>query len=701
LAHRDELRALRNRYHALSRRIPSSDKPRAGRVMLGEIYDAGAMPSSTPGSYAVRPVTCTGDEGEGNPATYTVNTSAEMTFLVLGAVPEAGMSEEETIVGKFRLGLIFCGVPVEDASPAAGWPLHIYEGLYGLDGRVTKGDFIKSGVSGSDGFWDPGLPHGRYWFEADEHPNFWFPAFGVEVNQYEDPVDFYFETATKPHWTCNKCGVGYVGGAGAPSDSITHVITGGGHTWTQTRFNTPIWPDDIYESAPCQMVPTSDNDAWQITEECAADIGDMTLITNDGSKQFQVAAAFLCEFGLISLTRPDCIGKTFGMGFPVYRAGSFPCELNQDPLTGGQYPDLEGGSGMSGFNIEEYTTSAPAIMEIVSQSDWPDTFERVIRHNFGPHIPSPGGGLPSYIGGLNWTAPVDFVVTEGSPTDTPFKVEMAIFTATSAGGSYGQTPISASFVVKDADTGATITSGSTDSGGNYSNAGIGYVEVPSRKTRYKIEATSGCYYGEGYGYAGWSGDSVGSIGSEGYGQIVMGAEVTVSGTVTDCATSDPVEGAVVQFYGLYSTGFGGTLPTGVAFPVETDEDGHYEVTATISTPFQIWITKPGFALFESPTQALGCGPFTVDAELTPPMIVLTATITKESDGLPLSGVSLKWVGGDVFAISNASGIITSNFARNPATGTFRFSKAGYVDYDVPVTLVGDECSLEMDIAMEV
>lgn len=59
--------------------------------MLGQVYNAGSMPTSLPGQFAVHPVRTSGAESEGGPFSTTVDTAHTMIFTVVGnTVPAVG-----------------------------------------------------------------------------------------------------------------------------------------------------------------------------------------------------------------------------------------------------------------------------------------------------------------------------------------------------------------------------------------------------------------------------------------------------------------------------------------------------------------------------------------------------------------------------------------------------------------------------------
>lgn len=88
---RRELRIIRRRVEDLERRLYRKSRdvtPPA--VLVGQVFDDGAMPTTTPAYFAVRPVAIGGVEAEGSSGVFAVS-SAKAVFLVLGSeVPDVG-----------------------------------------------------------------------------------------------------------------------------------------------------------------------------------------------------------------------------------------------------------------------------------------------------------------------------------------------------------------------------------------------------------------------------------------------------------------------------------------------------------------------------------------------------------------------------------------------------------------------------------
>jgi hypothetical protein len=88
----DEFRILRHRMKDLQDDIHRLRRDSSGPppVLVGQVFDGGSMPTTTPGNFAVHPVTLDGVEAEGEPGVFEVS-SAKVIFLVLGSeVPEVG-----------------------------------------------------------------------------------------------------------------------------------------------------------------------------------------------------------------------------------------------------------------------------------------------------------------------------------------------------------------------------------------------------------------------------------------------------------------------------------------------------------------------------------------------------------------------------------------------------------------------------------
>ena len=89
----DEFREERRRNSDLGTRLirgGSAFDP-GSRAVLGQVYNAGSMPTSLPGQFAVHPVRTSGPESEGGTYSATVDTSHTMIFTVVGnIVPGVG-----------------------------------------------------------------------------------------------------------------------------------------------------------------------------------------------------------------------------------------------------------------------------------------------------------------------------------------------------------------------------------------------------------------------------------------------------------------------------------------------------------------------------------------------------------------------------------------------------------------------------------
>jgi hypothetical protein len=149
-----------------------------------------------------------------------------------------------------------------------------------------------------------------------------------------------------------------------------------------------------------------------------------------------------------------------------------------------------------------------------------------------------------------------------------------------------------------------------------------------------------------------------------------GTGFTVTGTITDSITSDPLSGASVQ---LKQSG------SNVGSPVTTDGDGEYSISGVIGGTYTIGVTKAAYNPGES-------GPFTVpgtltqDLGLTKTSYSISGTISGDDSG-DMSGASvqLKQSGGNVGSpVTAAPGGAYTITGVNPGTGyTIEVSKAGY------------------------
>jgi hypothetical protein len=89
----DELRTLRRRVTALeSRAAVTGPDPTPGTFSRrGQVYNAGSMPTSVPGAFAVHPVKVTGAESEGAAVAFSANTTQTFYMTAIGpGVPVAG-----------------------------------------------------------------------------------------------------------------------------------------------------------------------------------------------------------------------------------------------------------------------------------------------------------------------------------------------------------------------------------------------------------------------------------------------------------------------------------------------------------------------------------------------------------------------------------------------------------------------------------
>jgi hypothetical protein len=94
LAYDDEFTTLRRRLDVLEQEADRRARDGLGgmnRTLVGRVFDGGAMPTTVPGFFKVRPVTLDGTEAIGEPVTITDSAWDEAVVLVLGSeVPDVG-----------------------------------------------------------------------------------------------------------------------------------------------------------------------------------------------------------------------------------------------------------------------------------------------------------------------------------------------------------------------------------------------------------------------------------------------------------------------------------------------------------------------------------------------------------------------------------------------------------------------------------
>ena len=218
--------------------------------------------------------------------------------------------------------------------------------------------------------------------------------------------------------------------------------------------------------------------------------------------------------------------------------------------------------------------------------------------------------------------------------------------------------------VTDASTtrpiaGATVTAGTasavTDANGTYTIAGL----APGT---YTATATAS-------GYASSSASVTLTAGTTTTQNFALAPNPgTITGTVTDAATTAPIAGATVSYSGGSTT---------------TDSSGVYTLANVAEGTYSVTASAAGYA-GQSRTVTVGPGATaTQNFALTPPNGAITGTVTNAATATPISGATVSYSGGST--TTNGSGQYTlSNVA--PGTYSVTASASGFSSQSQSVTV---------------
>jgi Domain of unknown function (DUF1929)/Carboxypeptidase regulatory-like domain/IPT/TIG domain len=117
---------------------------------------------------------------------------------------------------------------------------------------------------------------------------------------------------------------------------------------------------------------------------------------------------------------------------------------------------------------------------------------------------------------------------------------------------------------------------------------------------------------------------------------------TISGTVTDGSTSNPIAGATVSYSGGSTT---------------TNGSGNYTLANVPAGEQVITVSKIGYATISKPQTVVGSGTATLNFALSPPGSI-TGTITALDTGDPIANATIQYSGGSVTADSAGHYTIT-------------------------------------------
>jgi len=175
----DDFQQLRRRQDDLRQRLDSipADFAEGTHTRLGQVYDAGSIPTALPGQFALHPATISGTESEGSAASFSADTSKSFVSTVVGGrVPVAGDVLIPHMVGgrwvaQTGKGSRPCKIPKRDLK-VTGW--------YYVFPYTTRVDMPTSDLFYTPDAYGPGVDG---WISnclpKDDRPIFHYPGFGT------------------------------------------------------------------------------------------------------------------------------------------------------------------------------------------------------------------------------------------------------------------------------------------------------------------------------------------------------------------------------------------------------------------------------------------------------------------------------------------------------------------------------------------